>query len=93
MIHPSTSIEQHDALTKALLGLARLPRVTKGLTVDFGFSVKQRDEELLHWSVHLDETEIMWTAGGYLNGPCGPDSFTLFQLSLFVGSEDIPIRD
>jgi hypothetical protein len=65
LTNPACTFEQGAALAKALLGLARLPRSTPGLTVDFGFSVGwDGDGDTRYWSVHLDGTELMWSAGG-----------------------------
>ena len=91
--HRACPREKRDALAKAMIGLARLPRTMPGLSVDFGFSVRQDDGDLRYWSVHLDETELMWSVGGCVTGPWGSDSYTSFQLSLLCGSEDTPIGD
>jgi hypothetical protein len=92
LTNPACSSGQGATLAKALLGLARLPRSTPGLTVDFGFSVScGGDGDARYWSVHLDETELMWSAGGYIHGPNGGDSFTSFQLSLLRGVDDVPL--
>ena len=93
LTHPACTREKRAALAKALVGLTRLPRSTPGLTVDFGFSIQQADGDPRYWSVSLDETELMWSAGGYVHGPMGGDSFTSFQLSLLRGSQDTPIGD
>jgi len=89
--HPECNPEMREALTKALWALARLPETTPGLTVSYGFSAPAGGEDILFWEVHLDETEVNWTAGGYVHGPAGGDSFTSFDLSLLRRSEDSPI--
>ena len=91
LTHPACTRDKRAALARALIGLGRLPRPTPGLTVDFGFSTGIAGGDMRCWSVHLDETELMWSAGGYVHGPYGGDSFTSFQFSLLCGSEDTPI--
>jgi hypothetical protein len=78
--------EQREALALALVGFARLPRTTPGLTIDFGFSAIHSAELMRCWSVHIDSTEIAWSAGGYMHGPAGGDSFSTSHVSLFTGS-------
>jgi hypothetical protein len=90
LLHSGCTPEERDALTKALIGIARLPRTTPGLCVDFGFGTSGSGD-MRCWSVHIDETEVMWSSGGYVHGPAGGDSYTSFQLSLLRGSEDAPI--
>jgi hypothetical protein len=89
--HPECNGDMREALAKALWALARLPEVTPGLDVDFGFSAPAGGEDIVFWSVSLDETEVSWTAGGFVHGPAGGDSFTSFNMSLFRGSEDLPM--
>jgi hypothetical protein len=92
LTNPACTSDQSATLAKALLGLARLPRPTPGLTVEFGFSASwDGGGDTRYWSVHLDETELMWSAGGYIRGPNGGDSFTSFQLSLLRGANDVPL--
>jgi hypothetical protein len=89
--HPTGTRRKREALANAMVGLARLPRTTPGLTVDFGFSVRPNRGDLRYWSVHFDETELTWSVGGCIHGPCGSDSFTSFHVSLLRGSQGMPV--
>jgi hypothetical protein len=88
---PMCSEDQRAALEKAISALGRLPKPTADLVVEYGFSYRGSYDDAHYWSVYFDETELKWSAGGYIHGPAGGDSYTSFQLSLFRGGEDWPI--
>lgn len=88
---PDCSAEEIAALGKVLFALQRLPRTTPALCVDYGFNFRDACGNLYYGSIHFDDTELMWSVGGSVNGPSGSDSYTSFQLSLLRGCEDSPI--
>lgn len=85
---PGCSQAKRETLEKALFALGELPKVTPKLAVEYGFSYRDSRDDLHYWSVYFDETELKWSAGGYVHGPAGGDSYTSFQFSLFRGGED-----
>jgi hypothetical protein len=78
-------------LARALYALERLPKISPGVNVDYGISLRQGDEsfeEMKYWGVRICEDSFEVSSGGSVyNAEVGSDSISGFKLYVEAGSD------